>query len=561
MARRKEVVRMDERQTPEPSGTRRVDRAGGSDRAAGPGRGKRRWLGALAGLVSAAVLFGVAELAAVFFGPGSSPLVSVGAAFIDFTPPWLKDFAISLFGTADKVVLFISMALVAAVLAAVAGMLAVRRFALGASLVAVLAVVMGVCVATRAVNSVLDLVPTALGTLAGLLALSWLTGKAVEAGAGAPEAEAGAMVPQDGAAATEEARSRRSFLVAAGLTAAAAVVVGIAGRTFSAARNTARIARQALKLPAAKTPAKPLPSGTAAPVQGMPPYLTPNPDFYRIDTALVVPEIDPADWSLRVHGLVEEEFTLSFDELLALDLEESYVTLTCVSNVVGGDLAGNAKWLGYPLRKLLERARPQAGADMVLSTSIDGFSASTPLAVLQDRRDALLAVGMNGEPLPLEHGYPVRMVVPGLYGYVSATKWVVDLEVTRFADKTAYWTTRGWSARGPIKTASRIDVPRAFDRVSAGTVAVGGTAWAQHRGISRVQVQFDGGSWQDAELAAVPSIDTWRQWSYRWEDAPAGRHEVRVRAYDAAGELQTQDEAPPAPDGATGWHSITFTVE
>jgi DMSO/TMAO reductase YedYZ molybdopterin-dependent catalytic subunit len=198
---------------------------------------------------------------------------------------------------------------------------------------------------------------------------------------------------------------------------------------------------------------------------------------------------------------------------------------------------------------------------MVLSTSIDGFSASTPLAVLQDRRDALLAVGMNGEPLPLEHGYPVRMVVPGLYGYVSATKWVVDLEVTRFADKTAYWTTRGWSARGPIKTASRIDVPRAFDRVAAGTVAVGGTAWAQHRGISRVQVQFDGGNWQDANLASVPSTDTWRQWSYRWEDAPAGRHEVRVRAYDADGALQTQDEAPPAPDGASGWHSITFTVE
>ncbi|WP_336711380.1 molybdopterin-dependent oxidoreductase [Arthrobacter sp. USHLN218] len=532
--------------------------------------GKRRWLGALAGLVSAAVLFAVAELAAAFFGPGSSPLVSVGAAFIDFTPPWLKDFAISVFGTADKTVLFISMALVTAALAALAGMLAVRRFAAGASLVAALAVVMGVCVATRAVNSILDLVPTALGTLAGLLTLSWLTGKAVEAGAGAPEAEAGAGAPEaeagavvaeDGSAATAEARSRRSFLVAAGLTAAAAVVVGLAGRTFSAARNTARMARQALKLPAAKTPAKPLPAGTAAPVPGMPPYVTPNPDFYRIDTALVVPEIDPAGWSLRVHGLVEEEFTLSFDELLALDLEESYVTLTCVSNVVGGDLAGNAKWLGYPVRKLLERARPQAGADMVLSSSVDGFTASTPLAVLQDRRDALLAVGMNGEPLPLEHGYPVRMVVPGLYGYVSATKWVVDLEVTRFADKTAYWTTRGWSERGPIKTASRIDVPRAFDRVSAGTVAVGGTAWAQHRGISRVQVQFDGGGWQDADLAAVPSIDTWRQWSYRWEDAPAGRHEVRVRAYDTAGELQTQDEAPPAPDGATGWHSITFTVE
>lgn len=342
--------------------------------------------------------------------------------------------------------------------------------------------------------------------------------------------------------------------------AGVAVVVGFGGTMLSTARNTAIAVRQALKLPAAKTRAAPLPAGVQAPVEGVTPFVTPNTDFYRIDTALHVPVIDPSTWELRVHGMVEEEFTLGFDELLAEDLIESYVTLTCVSNVVGGDLAGNAKWLGYPLREVLARAKPTAGADMVLSTSSDGFSASTPLPILQDSRDAILAVGMNGEPLPLEHGFPVRMVVPGLYGYVSATKWVVDLEVTTFAEKAGYWTSRGWSSHGPIKTASRVEVPRALARVPAGAVAIGGTAWAQTKGISKVEIQLDDGGWQLAELAAEASVDTWRQWSFRWDGATAGTHQVRVRAYDADDEQQIEEQAPPAPDGSSGWHSITFTV-
>ena len=283
--------------------------------------------------------------------------------------------------------------------------------------------------------------------------------------------------------------------------AGAAVVMGIAAGAVSAARNGARQVREALGLPAPARPAKPLPEGVQAPVDGALPFVTPNAEFYRIDTALIVPSVDPAQWTLRVHGLVEEAVSIGFQDLLNADLVESYTTLTCVSNEVGGGLAGNARWLGYPLRELLARARPLPEADMVLSTSIDGFTASTPLAVLTDARNALLAIGMNGEPLPLEHGFPVRMVVPGLYGYVSATKWVVDLEVTRFADKTAYWTSRGWSDHGPIKTASRIDVPHAGANVAAGRTAFAGTAWAQHRGISKVQVQMDDGGWADAELA------------------------------------------------------------
>jgi len=295
-------------------------------------------------------------------------------------------------------------------------------------------------------------------------------------------------------------------------------------------------------------------------VPGQARYGTPNGQFYRIDTALQVPAVNPDDWQLRVVGMVDREVTLSFADLLALPLTEHMVTLACVSNEVGGDLIGNAAWLGYPIREILKRAGPTGGADMVLSRSADGWTASSPLDVLLDpHTDALLAVGMNGKPLPLEHGFPVRMVVPGLYGYVSATKWVVELKVTRFAAETGYWTDRGWSARGPIKTQSRIDTPRSGAALSAGRTAIAGVAWAQHTGIDRVEVRVDGGSWQRARLADSVSADTWRQWVLDW-DASAGDHTIEVRATDASGYTQTSAEAPPAPDGATGWHRISVSV-
>ncbi len=289
------------------------------------------------------------------------------------------------------------------------------------------------------------------------------------------------------------------------------------------------------------------------------PFRVPNGDFYRIDTALVVPSVRAADWRLRIHGMVQREVELDFAGLLAQPLVERDVTLCCVSNEVGGDLVGNARWLGLPIGPLLAQAGPAAEADMVLSTSADGWTASTPLDVLTDGRDALLAVGMNGEPLPIEHGFPVRMVVPGLYGYVSATKWVVDLEVTRFDRAQAYWTPRGWSARGPVKTQSRIDVPGDGARVRAGRVAVAGVAWAQSRGIRAVEVRVDEGPWAPARLGAEASVDTWRQWVFAWDAAP-GRHTLQVRATDRRGDVQTGDQAPPTPDGATGWHTIEVTV-
>jgi DMSO/TMAO reductase YedYZ molybdopterin-dependent catalytic subunit len=290
------------------------------------------------------------------------------------------------------------------------------------------------------------------------------------------------------------------------------------------------------------------------------PFIVPNEDFYRIDTAFVVPQLDTATWSVRVWGEVEQEVTMDWATLLKQPLEQHLVTLTCVSNEVGGDLAGNAMWTGWPVRNLLAMARPKAGADMVLSRSSDGFTAGTPLEALTDDRNALLAVAMNGQALPFEHGFPVRLVVPGLYGYVSATKWLTELKVTRFSVDEGYWTPRGWSAKGPIKTASRIDVPRAGRGVKAGTVAVAGVAWAQHIGIDRVEVQVDGGAWQPARLAETVGPDTWRQWVFDW-DAASGNHTLSVRATDTNGDLQVAASAPPAPDGATGWHSVAVAIE
>jgi DMSO/TMAO reductase YedYZ molybdopterin-dependent catalytic subunit len=294
-------------------------------------------------------------------------------------------------------------------------------------------------------------------------------------------------------------------------------------------------------------------------VGGLSPYVTPNSDFYRIDTALSVPVIDPDKWSLRIHGMVQNELQISFAELTALPLEEHVATLTCVSNEVGGDLIGNALWLGYPIRLLLARAKPLPGADMVLSRSEDDFTAGTPLEALTDPdRQSLLAVGMNGQPLPLAHGFPVRMVVPGLYGYVSATKWVVDLKVTSFAEDQGYWTPRGWSAKGPIKLASRIDTP-GRDTVDPGPIVVAGVAWCQHVGVDKVEVRVDQGPWQPAQLADTTGPDTWRQWKLDWT-ATSGSHTLSVRATDAQGYAQIEAEAPPAPDGSTGYHTVDVTV-
>jgi DMSO/TMAO reductase YedYZ molybdopterin-dependent catalytic subunit len=502
---------------------------------------------AVSGITAALAGLGVAELAAALVASTSSPLFAVGSFVIDATPGGLKEFAISVLGHADKPVLITLLAVLVAALSAVAGIFELRRPPYGRVLLVLLAAVAAAAAMTRADAGVLAFVPSAVAALVSALVLSWLVGKLRTANPNevSEAAQAGGL-------------ARRGFLTLVTATAGAGVLALAVGRVLGAGSQVVVKARALFTLPAAAVTAPTLPAPLK--VTGITPFITPNQSFYRIDTALQVPQLDPADWSLRIEGMVEHPFTLSFDELIALPLEESRTTLACVSNYVGGDLIGNATWLGYPIRTLLARAGPQPDADMVLSTSSDGFTAGTPLTALTDERNAILAVGMNGEPLPLEHGYPVRMVVPGLYGYVSATKWVTKLKVTRFDQDTAYWTHQGWSARGPVKLSSRIDVPRANASVKAGTVAVAGVAWQQHVGISAVQVRVDDGEFRDAELGAVESADTWVQWVYRW-NATRGRHTLTVRATDATGEVQTSRVADVVPDGATGLHRVEVTVD
>ncbi|CAA9246170.1 MAG: probable sulfite oxidase, partial [uncultured Corynebacteriales bacterium] len=352
---------------------------------------------------------------------------------------------------------------------------------------------------------------------------------------------------------------RRGFLVRGATVGAVAALAGVAGRKLQGVRFDAAESRAAVRLPAPASPAPALPAASRLDVPGITPYVTPNRSFYRVDTALVVPQVPTETWGLRVHGMVDRELNLSWDDLLARDLIERDITMTCVSNEVGGTLAGTARWLGAPLRALLEEAGVRPGADQIVGTSSDGMTIGTPTAVVLDGRDAMLAVGMNGEPLPLEHGFPVRMIVPGLYGYVSGIKWLVDLELTTFDAVDPYWVQRGWVQKAPIKTASRIDTPRPLEDRKAGKVAVAGVAWAQHRGVAAVEVRVDDGGWQRARLAAEPSTDLWVQWVWEW-DAEPGPHTLTVRATDKDGRTQPEERVAPFPSGSTGWHSVVVSI-
>lgn len=508
--------------------------------------GSTAWRAFLAGIAAVVLGAGIGELAAAAFAPASSPLATIGDALIDLAPPWAKETAIAVFGTADKAALIAGVVLVLVIVAGVLGVCEARFPRTGALLCGALGVVGIAVAATRADAGGLAWLPSAAAGALAAFTIGPLARRAVAASR-----------PAAAQPAVEDARGRRQFFAWAGAAALVGVAAAVGGTLLQTGARTVAAARRGLHLPAPSRTAAPLPAGAELSVPGLTPLVTPNARFYRIDTALLVPQVDPAQWSLRIHGMVDHEVTLTWAQLLALPLEESYTTLACVSNQVGGDLIGNAKWLGYPIRRLLAQAGPHAGADMVLSRSADGFTASTPLEALTDGRDAILAVGMNGSPLPLEHGFPVRMVVPGLYGYVSATKWVVDLEVTRFDRATAYWTTQGWSPRGPIKLESRIDVPRGD--LSAGSTVIAGVAWQQHVGVSRVEVSIDDGPWQGAQLAPAISDDTWVQWRLPWQ-AEQGDHTIRCRATSRSGEVQTARQAPPVPDGATGWHQVQVHV-
>jgi DMSO/TMAO reductase YedYZ molybdopterin-dependent catalytic subunit len=531
-------------------------------------------LGAVAGVLAAGAGLGAGQFVAGLTGASGSPVVVVGELQIDFTPPWLKNFAITEFGSDDKLVLVSGILVVLAIFAAAIGAAATRRMAYGMAGLAVFAAVGLTAAATRPTATFASLLPTLAATASAaavLLVLIPLTGPATaRGGTDEPVRETGPLSPPDlpsagalragpppPAALEREGSRRRSFLAASAATAGIAVGAGLVGRLLTE-QNSVASAQKSVRIPRPSVATQPLPAGTDLHIPGLTPFVTSDADFYRVDTALVLPQVSPSSWQLRIHGMVNREITLTFEDLIKRPLIEDYITLCCVSNPVGGPYIGNAKWLGASLAAVLREAGIKAGADQLLCTSVDGFTSGTPVQTVMDGRDALLAVAMNGQPLPVAHGFPARMVVPGLYGYVSATKWVTDINVTTFAGNYAFWAQRGWSQQAPIKTECRIDVPN-LSPVKAGTTAVAGVAWAQHKGIEAVQVRVDGGPWQEARLAAVPGIDSWRQWVWDWNATP-GRHLLEARATDKTGYTQTSVQAQPEPNGASGYPAVSVTV-
>ncbi|AGB22504.1 sulfite oxidase-like oxidoreductase [Mycobacterium sp. JS623] len=502
----------------------------------------------LAGIAAAAVALGVTQLLAVAFGPQADARTAIGSAIVDLTPGPVKEWTIQTFGTTDKLFLTIVVLGVIALIAAVTARWETRRVPIGSAAIVVAGILGCVAVLSRAGATVADIVPTVIGTVCGVAVLRLLISGRIT---NAPEPVEGSDSPD---------RGRRLSLVTLGFLGAGALT-GVGGVVLSRMLSSVSGDRDAFALPRVNVAAAPVPPAVQPKGVVLPSFVTSNTDFYRIDTALSVPQLSRADWQLKIHGMVDREITYRFEDLDRFEVVEKLVTLTCVSNPVGGELISNAAWTGYRVRDLLAEAGVHPDADMVLSMSIDGFTAGTPVEALTDKRDALLAIGMNGQPLPTEHGYPARLVVPGLYGYVSATKWVVDLELTRFDRAEAFWTQHGWSAKGPIKTESRIDVPRSGQDVPKGPVTFGGIAWAQNRGVRAVEIRIDEGPWQPADLGASYSNDTWRLWSFNWQATQPGSHTITVRATDNTGAVQTADEADPVPDGATGWQTVSFAVK
>lgn len=504
------------------------------------------------GLVSVGSALGVGDLVAGLVSPPSSPVLAVGGQFIRMTPEWLKEFATSTFGTWDKVVLLGGMGVVLLGLALAAGLASRRSVAPGVVLVLVLGLAGLAATVAAPTFAAFDLLAPGAAIVAGVTVLRLLHERALAW-----------VAAREGDPAGDAPTARRRLVLGLGAGAVLALVAGGLGRWLARAGG-AEASRSAVgPLPPA-TPAGPNPGAALAgadfAAQGTPTWITSNRDFYRIDTALQVPQLSTADYSLRIYGMVDREIRLSYDQLRSRRLIEAPITMTCVSNDIGGNLISNAVFTGVSLRELLAEAGVRPGAQQIASTSTDGFTTGTPVATVTDGRAAMLALGMNGEPLPVEHGFPVRMVVPGLYGFVSGCKWITEMEITTWAAKTSYWKQRGWGQEAPVKTQSRIDVPRRDVTIPAGRTVVAGTTWAQHTGVDRVEVRANQGPWQTAELSREINTDTWRMWRTTL-DLPRGRHQLQVRATDRTGYTQTPRFSLTIPDGATGWHTINVTCE
>lgn len=514
----------------------------------------------LAGVFSVAAGLGVSQLVAAVAG-GRSLVVDVGDVVIRMVPGWLEEWVITTLGHSDKPFLVWTILAITAALAAWLGVLAARRFVLGAG---VLMLVTAVGTAAALVDPQTDALPALVtglsfgATSVALLgALVWSARQAPITAARRAAAErsrlqAAGIVHRS----SDGAMTRYHFLLWS--TGFVAAFTALSASRFSVVERVDRL-RSAVRLPRPARPAPPAPPGAALRIRGLTPLYVPNSFFYRVDTALQPPAVDPTNWSLTVKGRVDRPFSLSYAELMAMPQIEADVTLACVSNFVGGYLVGNARWQGVPLRRLLERAGLQAGATQVVGRSVDYFTTGFPSHLAFDVADAMVVVGMNGEPLPVVHGFPARLLVPGLYGYISATKWLSEIELTGWNDFDAYWIPRHWSKRGPIKTQSRIDVPVAGSAIKPGRRTIAGVAWAPTRGIARVEVRIDRGPWRETKLAAAINDDTWRQWFLPW-DATPGRHTIEVRATDGTGEIQTAQVTQPQPNGASGHHTITVTV-
>ncbi len=531
---------------------------------ASPRRPVSTWRAALAGVLAAGAAVAVGELLAGLIGGVRSLVIAVGDQVIDLVPSPVKEFAIATFGTNDKVALLVGIGVVLTLFAAGIGFAGARRFRFGALGVLLFGAIASVAAVNQSfgVAAWLAVVPAVVAALAARVALWFLLAPRRRRPAGAVAPAAGAADAAGAAGTGARAPGgfdRRGFLRAAGIVAVLAGGAATAGRLLQS-KASAAASRAALMLRPADRTLPPIPlEAVTVDVEGMTPFVTPNPAFYRIDTALQVPAIAVDDYRLRVTGMVDTPLEFSFEQLQAMTLVESDITLTCVSNEIGGRLVGNARWLGIPLEDVLSQAGVRDGATQIVGRSVDDWTAGFPVEAAFDGRGAIIAIGMNGEPLPLEHGFPVRLVVPGLYGYVSATKWLTEIELTTFEAFDHYWVSRGWAVKAPIKTASRIDVPAGLATVPAGRVPVAGVAYAQLRGIERVEVQIDDEPWVEARLAEPLNDVTWRQWVYEW-DAKPGNHEVRVRATDKTGETQPEERVEPIPDGATGWHSVLVRV-
>ncbi len=515
----------------------------------------------LAGIVGVAASLGFGELVSGLISSVSSPITAIGERLIDWSPPALKDFAVTTFGTADKPALLIGTVIVALLLGAAVGVWSYRRTWLALLVFfgfAIIGIVAGIQspLVDPAWTTVLGLLGGAVGynslTYLQRLIASESPAVPVSAGLSTPDTESDLRIPEAPVGA-----SRREFLTAAGGIGAVAVASGTLGRF--AFGGGVSIDPSTLAVPdAAGTLAAPSQANMLS-VPGITPIIVPNDQFYLIDTALAVPRVDPASWSLRVNGMVDTELELSLDELKAFDLIEEYVTIACVSNPVGGPYVGNAKWTGVRLAEVLDLAGVQNGATQTVGTSVDGWTAGFPTEAVFDGREPLIALAMNDEPLPAKHGFPARLIVPGLYGYVSATKWLSEITLTTWEGFDGYWVPRGWAKEGPIKTQSRIDVPTKDDPVSAGTTTVAGVAWAPLKGIDKVEVRVNGGEWFDAILSEPLSEKSWVQWR---ADVPVtpGQALIEVRATDGEGYTQEEDRVEPRPDGAEGFDAVVVQV-